>query len=266
MSPPPAEAMLAVPGLPSFAIAHITALPRDHEDKISFPNAYIGGGETWCEKPDNTDCYRRIDTCIAGTEDCFRELARCTPRKIPDSTGPWCDDDTIDQILEQSGDPSYWYHWAKFAGLSMNYVVLYMDGNAPAGSGRKYIENATELDRSQSPARVFGKDDPIKAGYYLIHMRALNEMDTAASEACFERIDRNYTSEYNRQHGTRFERVREATGLPLADAGFRALLTKIQLATYDEGCQVIGAEYKRVDPQREPITVTLGARDITMTL
>ena len=273
MSPPPPAAIQNVPGLPGFAVSHITALPSAHEETITYPTSSTGGGETWCENADDSDCYRRIDVCTSGTDQCFHELARCTPRHFADTEGPWCDDDTLGEVLESTGDPSLWYHWAKFAGLSRNYAVLYIDGDAPAGSARKYIESALDLGHSSAPARVFNNDEPIEAGYYLVSLRSTNQAEVAAAEACFERIDRECTREYNKEHGTSYERYRdledevlEAGGEPLKQPEHRALMTKIMLKQYDERCQVIGVEYKRVDPQRNSITVMLGARELQISL
>lgn len=268
MSPPPPAAMEAVPGLPDYAIAYITALAQDHEDVITYyPGDNVGDYKTWCDGPDHTDCYRSIDLCNTSTNQCYHELARCTPSPTPNVDGPWCDDETIGEILERSGDASLVHYFAKFAGLSTNYLVLYLDGDAPAGSARKYLEGWPEVT-GDLPASIFGNDEPLEAGYHLVHLRKTNEMERAAGRECRARIEQKYMTEYNEQHGTSYElyedlqmEILEAGGIPHQVPEVAALDRKLVLGAYDEGCQG-GAAYKLVDPQTQLITVVLGAREL----
>ena len=264
MSPPPAEVLVTYPGLPRFASGLITAVPEDHPAEIGASPGTDGGGRTWCENPDNTDCYRRIDICNTGTDECYHELARCTPMEWPDTMGPWCEE--VDEILEQSGDPSIWYWGAKFAGMSLDYALLYIESSAPAGSARKYVEQALEADRPATPAWVFDNDEVIPAGYHLIHRREWNETGNAGAAACVEETDRSILREYNQAHGTNFERLAdlethllEGVDTPHLDPEYAPLLKKVVLGRYDAGCD--GGVYERVDPYANPITVTLGVRN-----
>jgi hypothetical protein len=268
LSPPPQKAMQQWPEMPSYAVAQITALPANHAAEIPFPERVDGdGGFSWCLNPDNTDCYRRIEQCIAGTDQCYRELARCTREPSGDDEGTT--KEVCDEILEQSGDPSIANIWTKFAGLSTDYVVLYVAGSAAAGDARKYISNPAEDGSIGAPAVVF-RNEPIAAGYHLIHVRESNEMERAADESCADRNELEYMSEYNAAHGTSFERpedlegaLREAGEDPLDHPDLRDLRLKIVLGAYDRGCLTNGVKYERVDPQKNQITVTLGTRDIS---
>jgi hypothetical protein len=265
MSPPPAKALATSAGLPGDAVGWITALPEDHPAQIDASRNNDGGARTWCKNPDETDCYRSIDTCITGTDQCYHELARCTPQPWPDTMGPWCEE--VDEILEQSGDPSIWYFWANFAGLSLDYFLLYVDRSAPAGTARKYIESMWEdgFTGSHIP-NVFG-NEPITAGYHLVHVRRLMGMERAAGEACVDQIERKYMSEYNQAHGTSFETfydlewpLLEAEQDPFANPEIRDLMLKISLGQFDAGCKE-GVAWELVDPYENPITVTLGILD-----
>jgi hypothetical protein len=267
MSPPPAAAMEESPGLPAYAVAYISAMAPDHEDVITyFTGDNVYDGKVWCNNPDNTDCYRSIDVCNKRTHQCYHELARCTPRPTMGVDAPRCDDDAIDEVLEQSGDASLAYHFAKFAGLSTNYILLYLDSAAPAGSAHKYLLGWP--DYSTFPARIFPNDEPLEAGYHLVHLRKSDDMERARGSECRDRIEQRYMSEYNEEHGTSYKlyedlqmEILQAGGLPQEVPEVLVLDRKIVSAWYDEGCQR-DTVYTPVDPESHPITVVLGAREL----
>jgi hypothetical protein len=257
MSPPPEATMRAREGLPSYAIGYITALPEEHPSEIIHP--YAGGvdgagGFTWCEEPNNTDCYRSIEQCEAGTDNCYRELARC--EVVPIAGGPeGATTYECDEILEQSGDPRLAFFWTAFLGLSTNHFLLYTDRAGEAGIGREYLERGGFADAQLG--LVFG-NDPIPAGYHLVQTRFMDEQERFVNESCGAEAEAAEIAIYNQAHGTEL--------VTTADLGFEhpdfdALMHAVALALFDAGCFAQGIVYERVDPSEHSIEVVLGTRD-----
>jgi hypothetical protein len=266
MQPPPAAAMRAVNGLPSYAVAYITAVPADHPDEFALPGAVDGKGAfSWCENRDNTDCYRSIEQCVKGTDECYRELARC--HRVPVVGG----EDGLtrmvcDEILEQSGDPSIAFPSSKFVGLSENYSLLYSPTALPAGAARQYLDKGEERDWPLP--FVFGKR-PIPAGYTLIRTRDLTEDEQSAFEACHERIENEKLASLSDAERAYYLALPElaaelyAQGKSINDeAEPRRLQRLMSLALFDGECLNGGAAYDIVDPSSASIEVVLGDREL----
>jgi len=255
MSPPPAAAMRSVPGLPSYAVGYITALPEQHGPTVEFPGRVDGAGSfSWCEGPGNTDCFRTIEQCIAGTDQCYRERARCVWVPLNDEglTREVCD-----EILEQSGDPTILNSWAQFAGLSERHFALYVAGDAPASAARDYLR----IDQAAIVAFAFAHK-PITAGYHLVHARVLSEAERAVGAQCSEAAEARCLARVNALHGTNFESYDElarAIG-PTSDMfiehpyykDYRRLMDE---ELYDAGCVT---NLYEVIPTTSSVEITLG--------
>jgi hypothetical protein len=262
MSPPPAAGVQAFAGLPGVAIGYLTALPAQHASTLQFPQEVDGmGAFTWCERPGNDSCFRRIEQCTAGTDECYRELARCRGMAVDGVTQLICD-----EILEQSGDPKIARPWESFAGLSTNHLVLYVAGDAPAGSARAYAKSEELLGFYMASA--FGRE-PIPAGYHVIRTRPRSEAELAALEPCYEAGEADALAHANAQNGTSFTSYDELVKAAQSEAPEESLTHKYHRdyqgklvdALYDRDCLKDSFEYERI-PAHVPVEITIGTKGL----
>jgi hypothetical protein len=257
MLPPPAAAMRAVAGVPSFALAIVSAVPADHGPALTLPAESDGAGSfSWCENSDNTDCYRTIEQCVKGTDTCYRERARCKYVPIENSDSSY---EVCNEILEQSGDPAIAFPFASFAGVSASYVLLYVAGETPAGASREYLLD--EWSGGGVPYGAFGKN-AVPAGYHLIQTREQTAQEQATNDACADTAERESYASFNAKHGTNYTPENEFEDWPdLEDPLYKELAGLRLEAFWEAGCGN-GLIYKRLDPASAPIEVTIGTRDL----
>jgi hypothetical protein len=169
-TPPPASAFMdGPPGEPRFALGYVTAVASDHESMVRFASG--AAGQEFC---DEEACYTETESCADDGETCYREERRC------DLQGENC------VVTAMSGDPSIRDDpWRSFAGLSVNYRVLYLTSHARAGS---------------EVAHEFAGGAALAAGYNLIAVRAQTALEYAEAEACFARAEAETLAEFNAAH------------------------------------------------------------------
>lgn len=258
MLPPPSAGLLSAPELPSFALGFITALPADHGPTVQIPESGGGGSTSWCEGPDETDCYRLLDHCNAAGDACYHELARCRVRA---TEGPEFKREDCPEILEQSGDPAIANGWEKFAGLSQNYFVLYVAGDVPAGGARDYLS----VPPGTLLATVFGHE-PISKGYHLIRTDVLSQAERQANDQCRQAAEQRAL--------VRLSALQEASLRPpndvapplgpMSENSTDPLdLTRLtDQEAFDAGCfNRRGLSYQRLTTN-DPVEITIGTRDL----
>ena len=265
MQPPPAAAIRAPNGVPGFAVGYITAAPADHPAEIKLHAEVDGaGGFSWCENRDNTDCYRTIEQCIKGTDQCYRERARC--ELVPVVGGEeGLTRMVCDEILEQSGDPSIAFPWAMFVGLSENYYLVYSATGLPAGGARQYVDKGR--DRDWTLPFLFGKQ-PVPAGYTLVRTHEPTPAEQAALEACNERVETETVASFTEADRAYYLAIPDLA-LELYEQGktindepeYWRLNRLMGLALFDGGCTGGNSEVV-ADPSSASIEVILGDREL----
>ena len=266
MSPPPSAAMKRVPGAPDYAIAYISAVPADHPSGIT-PIEHADGSSdhTWCEGPEFRECYRRIDICEQGTSRCFHKLTRCDLVMLePDVETIVCDDA---KVIEQSGDPKIANFWENFAGLSLDYFIVYMSADAPAGAALAYALTGYP---GVLIAETFGTG-PIAAGYHLVHVTPMTQQEFRAAEMCEVEVNAQVMVAFNQAHGTQFTdftSIVEAITPMLAEGQqwpdhewVKEFEVRSLRGHWDGGCAFTLSKYERLDPSASPIVVTIGKNE-----
>lgn len=241
-APPPASAMSEGPeGGPDYAFGYITAVAADHPARLTF--ASNGGTSGGC---DANGCETTLEACTARGEECYRRVERC------DLQGEAC------VIVEEEGDPALLGDPTdEFAGLSTNYVLLYLPRAIPGDN---------EL------AREFAGGQPLSAGYHLLAVRTLSEAERAEGSACFDRAQAQAVAEFNAAHGTSYsdpwggipcavDPTAPATTCPPgpSEAESDEMMDAMDRIASAAGCEEGGLAYSRVaDPAGAFITVEIG--------
>jgi hypothetical protein len=265
MQPPPAAAIRAANGLSGHAVGYITAAPADHPAEVKLHAEVDGaGGFSWCENPDNTDCYRTIEQCIKGTDQCYRERARC--ELVPVVGGEEGVTRMVcDEILEQSGDPSIAFPWSMFVGLSENYYLVYSAAALPAAGARQFIEKG--IDRDWRLPMLFGKQ-PVPAGYSLVRTHVPTRAEEEAFGACNERVENETLAGFSEADRAYYLAIGDLAfelfqqGKTINDEpDFLRLSRLMQLALFDGDC-TDGFSEVVADPSSAAIDVILGDREL----
>lgn len=272
--PPPKGSYINVThqnsGEPRLAVAYITAVEADHPDVIRVATEAsteaFGCEVDECDKPcGGKGCLRERTTyCIPGQPDveCYVEESYCPTFRS--------DDAECTLVPVGHGDPTLKENpYDRFAGFSQNYMVVFLEEPAKAGT---------------VTAAVLGAKKNVPAGYGLYELRAPTEAEMAEAEACIAEAEVRGAAGFNREWGTNlstlnFDAYCGPQDMNAADTGFRAPFCGAaidELDTLDEasdareryieramlelGCQMRGAIPKRVEhPARESITVVVGA-------
>jgi hypothetical protein len=258
MLPPPAAVMMTpvAEDLPAFTHGFITAVTPEHPDVLHLP-LLDGGGSFFSCPGSGSPCTQTIEQCIAGTDECYRAVREC------DQNGLDC------QTVEESGDPnlikSVYEH---FAGLSVQYTVLYFADAAPAGNG--YLLEARDAGAAGVMAAEVFRDRPVPAGYHLIRTRELDEEEQAHLEVCDADATAAAFAKYNAAHGTAHATVTELAAeisaiAGEANVGNHPLMTEFHdeyvRAAYATHCPN-GRIYERIVSSDEPIELVIGTQGL----
>jgi hypothetical protein len=218
-----------------------TAVPKEHPSKVR----YAGGGTTGDTSCAGNGCINKNTWCTTDDE-CYAETEMC-----PDADSP----PEACTITESSGDPGLKEDlFSHFAGLSENYTIAYLHGDAPKHSVTAYRLGAAKTGLS--------------AGYHLIELEAqppMEELEDAGPD-CTDRAYELGVTRYNEKHGTHYEFGRSPTfgcfddDPPSCDKAvgdeFQRLILK---ATAELDCPLDGAKRIPVtNPEQHPIAVQIG--------
>ena len=186
--PPPDEAFIVAnphfPDEPQAAIGYITAVTDDRPDMIRFGDMWPSVGASGCAPgPGTPPCEFTLweQWCAGNDDECYVEETRC----------PYMDAPREECTVTSTGDPALKQdRWESFAGLSQNYIVLYL--REPAAP-RSWI------------ASVLGaRDGGLDAGYHLLAVAEPTDAQAREREACHEEAAIAATERYNEAHGTDF--------------------------------------------------------------
>jgi hypothetical protein len=189
--PPPSEALVPVnEGMPDTraAFGYITAVSKRHAAVIRFADEGTGASmgcpengcgdepitsvNSWCTSSEPVACYIEHDTCPGG-----------------DQSSPAC-------VRVTEGDPTLKEPWREFGGFSQNYVVLYLERAAKAGSW---------------VAAVVGAPDGLEKGYHLFELQPQGDAANNARQACEGDAQEAAAAQYNQQHASQIT-IDEASG------------------------------------------------------
>lgn len=258
--PPPAEGFATLDGGERIAFGYVTAVPKQHKSVIELPDESsitIGATctacdqpsqstESWCTHGENPRCYTEHRVCPAG------------------------DLDSPDCQITSEGDVSLKEPWRNFAGFSQNYVIIYLEQAAKAGTWL---------------SEVIGGGVTLTRGYHLLHLLPPPTREAYDQrEACVGQADTMVATAYNAEHGTNFtpSEVEGNCEFHLCDAndiscdahtiGLCALpdaehervfgeLTHLKEAkTIELGCVKLARSFELVaDPKHASISVVIGA-------
>lgn len=235
---PPVDALITAEDHPEWgraALGLIAAVPPDHAEYVDllstdaltvgpFASCHVGG--CICA---GDGCKRTSRTCLASDrEQCYTRDLLCPENRSKDDA---C------RELGSTGDESIaQLPWSKLAGLSQNYVIVYLERAAPAGG---YF------------AKALSAEAGLPAGYHLVTAEAV----PAAPDACdgYTSLPANAALAFNQAHGTRFTAA-ELRSQPSTVDEFEAFLEQARL---DSGCR--NPKYKLIAVASDrPISVRLG--------
>lgn len=178
-------------GEPRMAAGYVTAVSPDHEDTIRTATAqttYAYGCEpAECGKPcGGKGClYQRNEYCVEDdpTEPCYVENTYCPTFESP------IEECTIEAVGD--GDPSLKESpWRDFAGFSQNYVVVFLEKPARAGS---------------VTAAILGSKKAVPPGYGLYSIRELTDAERQVRDACVAEAEVRAAPGFNAEFGTDLE-------------------------------------------------------------
>ncbi len=161
--------------------------------------------------PDGSRCYRQEVTCDADAESCAWTSMEGDPSRLKDS-------------------------WTSFGGLSSNYLVIYLEQAAGAGTWFAATINGG--------ARM-------EAGYHLVATRPLTASEKKVQSACSDQAYAEALRVYTEAHGA---------GPTFEEA--ELFEEQLQKSFKQLGCTEADAVYNRVgNPSKESITVHI-RRDV----
>lgn len=228
--PPPRESLFRLEGKePQLAFGWLTAVGVDAPSSLRIANSQFGTGgcsatectssDEWCSQgndPADDVCYSEQQTCDLNRENC----TTISEGDVSLKSGPW------EQI----------------AGVSTNYLVLYLSRGVSANS---------------FTALAFSEGVALSAGYHLLAISARTEAELDAQEACFEQSEQRALAQYNQRHGTQYSNT-----LDLPDEAYEdydVLFSAAQLALR---CAQTNERYTPVeDPDAMPIAIQLSRDD-----
>lgn len=175
-------------GEPRIAAGYVTAVTPDHEDVLRSAtfesvSSYACPLEGCDEPCGGEGCLvQSFEYCVLAHPElpCFVEEFRCPTFNSPN------EECTLEAV---SGDPMLKESpWRDFAGFSQNYIVVYLERPAAAGSVTAAILGSR------------GKRAP--AGYGLYSMRELTQAESAARDACVDEAEVLAAAGFNEELGT----------------------------------------------------------------
>ena len=190
--PPPPAAITKIAediARPRAAVAYITAVTAAHPDTIKFAASGVtnlspstcNGGPCDCGPG---GCVReQTSVCTADEKNCYTETVTCPQSDSPSEA---C-------TVTHSGDS--WLKespWKSFAGLSQNYMIVYLTEALAAGT---------------RGALALGTQDDLEQGYNLLSMRALTIDEQIEQENCARDSEAVALARFNRQHGTSYDQL-----------------------------------------------------------
>jgi hypothetical protein len=259
---PPPEETLYHPtrqeeGEPLASIGYITAVTSDHPDKLYTGNSLSTIGHD-CQdegRPDNLCLSFTHEICVEPNLDnvpCYVEKHYC-PLDNPKPDPTLCTIEASGNAELKSGDVL-----RQFAGLSQNYQVVYLAGEAPPGS---------------ATAALLEAEAGVPAGYGLYEVT--EGIPGEEAERCDEagEVSEVALRLYNEANGTHYKslncRAADADAphcrMPSADFDGRTgpggeLRRIIEKAKIELGCPIGDSRYKRVeDPANTPISIVIDA-------
>ena len=238
-APPPAGALMKGPSGVRYAVGYIGAATIHHPSRTRKPAG--SGTSGTC---DQEACYIEYEACSGSSNDapCYRETRTC------DLNMKNCTVTSRSGDLELGTDP-----WASFAGLSVNYQVLYLQAAVAA----------------QSPlAELFADGAELAAGYHLLEVREATEAEGEAAAECWEQAGADVVHDYNVEHGTDYEDafyVRDSCATdakPCTDpsATLEGLLDDAHALAAERGCGPVEVVYSLVEhPESTSITIQIAS-------
>lgn len=240
LAPPPPEAVRNVFGAddePRIAVGFITAaspdLPRVFEFKAADDGELVIATDLqdreWiCYRVASEECYR--DELICDGE-CIVERTTC-----PDYPSAAADMNCTVSHLEHMKT-----EWEHFAGLSENYLVLYLDRPVQSGSQLAHEVGAT--------------DTGLAAGYHLIHARHLTAEEIEQNRACLDEALEQAFARYNASHGTSYAQDTIQDPFIAEEIYDLSVAVEIELRCTDTDVLFTRVEH----PENESITVRIGS-------
>lgn len=172
---------------PLAAIGYITAVTSDHPDTFYFASesssevrpSSCSGGPCPCDPV--RGCATTEEWCAGASGDnCYRETTVCPEPDSPPS----------DCHVEREGNPALKEPTlSHFAGLSQNYLVVYLKDAAPAGS---------------FTAAWLGSPAGLRAGYHLLETLRFDEAEQVELSACHDVAEERAFERYNAAHDTEY--------------------------------------------------------------
>jgi hypothetical protein len=232
------------------ALAYITAATADHPDKLQYGTSTGSAGPTTCnggpcECPESGCVRSSVELCTHDGERCYSEVTTC-----PKSNSP-AEDCTVsfegDESLKDSP-------WETFAGVSENYVLLYLKEALPAGDGA---------------GLSMGTREALDQGYNLLAISALSREEDAENSNCLSLARSEALERFNDKHDTEYTAL-EIAGVqcagpqdcdheiatPEETKEYEALSTDIQI---ERGCLRAAFKTERVaDGVGHPISIKIG--------
>lgn len=237
---PPEEAFLGSFGLPDeprMAQGYITAITRGTPPFLRFDNE--GEGLRCNPDPEAVDhgCVHLYGRCAPDhdannldPEHCYIEESPCS--RLDDPTCP---------TTRAYGNEEYARSLAqRFAGLSVNVAMIYLDGPAARRSLTSYF---------------FNQGRAVGAGYHLLRWTPASAEEQNDAKACVGEVTAGILDAYNAEHGTEFDDLGDLPNvLPtMLDAA---------RAAEDRGCPIVSREgyMEVVDVGSEPrVTIEVSA-------
>jgi hypothetical protein len=248
------------PGEPEVAAGYITAVAVDHPSIVPLVQG-VGSSGGPCVSQTSTleddagiadgggrnapePCPVSKSWCRAGDQDdCYTETANCPNFNTP-----------FDQceVTAKSGDPALRGEiWDLFAGLSENYVIAYLRGDA--------------AKRSVVAHELGGGKTGLSAGYHLIELSRESDADDEARTACENHARELAIDRYNEAHGTDYGPSDPETdscydeSLPCDQAVADAIAGRVRKASAELDCPRDDVQLTVIPhPEDEHIAVRIG--------
>lgn len=180
--PPPTDAFTTLDGGERIALGYVTAVPRQHKSVIELAEENSTTLAAPCTSgPCDTPAEITDSWCTRG------EMPRCY---IEHRVCPGGDPESPDCKITSEGDATLKEPWRDFSGFSQNYMLVYLEQAAKAGTWL---------------SAMLGDGAPLARGYHLLHLLPPPTREAYdAREACVAQADDMVAAAYNSEHGTSF--------------------------------------------------------------
>jgi hypothetical protein len=247
--PPPAAAVQSLqdsmPPGPRFAIGYISAVTPDTPDTFRY-SAYYTGNAGNCRRDEASGeelCEGTRRWCTDDETACYVETVTC----------PTADSPAEDCTVVSEGDPQLKLElWQRFAGLSENYMVLWLESAAPPRSWFTYV--------------VGERDRGLAQGYHLLAIEEATQSQDEARVICEDEADEIAATEVNDRFDTSYalhELAELCQQLEPCDPAEAELETAFRRAVYEArvelDCPLDDVVVRRIaGPANEKIAVRIG--------